>query len=455
MSKEIKKKKKSKGFTLIEILVAVLIVGILASIALPTYQKTVEKGRVASPLSNLGAIARAQKTKKLESLHYTDKVEELDISLPDEATGEKATGSTFEGKDFTYTVYGDDEEAAIAKRKNVDEDKEYTLSVDYATGELFCSPEGHPICLELGLGVGRNLDPTRAYDWHPCQGEYDRAYPNTTIKENSLTSCQTKTDENGNTYLSYCRPGYCGYGELDSQGRETKVRSCSSFDGQGNCLEYDSQNAQDFIYGDNFRAQLFCKTFEQDGVTCAEYSERMDTTYDENGRTIEQAFCTSFKADDNTACAYYEDKNETAYNLDGQVLYNRRCNAFKSDGVTCDTYTDEIYNNYDANGNRTSYMSCMDWGGGRDCLVDTKTYYNNDTHKPLVDAFCDGGNVDYNNKTCSQYNEYKEYYYNDNGEQIGYLNCSIWQTTNGRYQCYDTRTNEWCYANAQVNGCAE
>lgn len=171
MSEDIKKKKRSKGFTLIEILVAVLIVGILAAVAVPTYQKAVEKSKTTAPLSNLGAIAKAQKVKKLESLHYTDKVEELDISLPDEATGEKATGSTFEGKDFTYTVYGDDEEAAIAKRKNVDEDKEYTLSVDYATGELFCSPEGHPICLGLGLAVGQDYTPNEDDSLVDCSSD--------------------------------------------------------------------------------------------------------------------------------------------------------------------------------------------------------------------------------------------------------------------------------------------
>ncbi len=52
-------KNTKRGFTLIELLVVVLIVGILAAVAVPQYQKAVNKSRLAEVWANLASIRQA------------------------------------------------------------------------------------------------------------------------------------------------------------------------------------------------------------------------------------------------------------------------------------------------------------------------------------------------------------------------------------------------------------
>ncbi len=103
----------NNGFTLIELLVVVLIIGILAAVAVPQYQKAVEKARAAEALSVMASITQAIDVWVLENGYPTNGVQfvgtenttkgELLVDL------ESALGCTYEegecaSKFFSYVA---------------------------------------------------------------------------------------------------------------------------------------------------------------------------------------------------------------------------------------------------------------------------------------------------------------------------------------------------------------
>ena len=74
-------KRNSGGFTLIELLVVVLIIGILASVAMPQYEKAVIKSRAATAMAQVKAVGAAREVYYLANGEYGP-CDALDVDLP-------------------------------------------------------------------------------------------------------------------------------------------------------------------------------------------------------------------------------------------------------------------------------------------------------------------------------------------------------------------------------------
>ena len=140
---------KSGGFTLVELLVVVLIIGILAAVALPQYNKAVEKSRVAEARVNLNTI---RKNYQLCVLEYGDSLDNectnsstfvlnhLTIPLPGEfetnvANCPLGVSACFKTKNWIYET---DDMTAFCAHRMINGTNPYDLWLMYSDGSIVC-----------------------------------------------------------------------------------------------------------------------------------------------------------------------------------------------------------------------------------------------------------------------------------------------------------------------------
>ena len=70
------------GFTLIELLVVVLIIGILASVAIPQYEVAVKKSRLSAAIPLVKTLADAEEVYFIAHGVYTQSISDLDVDMP-------------------------------------------------------------------------------------------------------------------------------------------------------------------------------------------------------------------------------------------------------------------------------------------------------------------------------------------------------------------------------------
>ena len=103
-------RKRFHGFSLMEVMIVVVIIGILAALAYPNLEKYLKRARQTEAKTNLSAIYTAQKIYFTLHQFYADDINELDLSL-------------VQGDPYTFTIQEASKNAFKAQAKgNIDDD---------------------------------------------------------------------------------------------------------------------------------------------------------------------------------------------------------------------------------------------------------------------------------------------------------------------------------------------
>jgi type IV pilus assembly protein PilA len=151
---QIDRQQSTQGFTLVELLVVIIIIGILAAIALPNYLNQGAKAKQTEAKQNIGITNRYQTAYRYQNQQFASSFDLLSIGTLASANGNAVT------KNYNYTLSSATDSATIIATAQDGALKAYSGGSDRYTNTAAQSVISNVICEAIAPSTTTAVAPT-------------------------------------------------------------------------------------------------------------------------------------------------------------------------------------------------------------------------------------------------------------------------------------------------------